>query len=146
MAAQVEVDRETGMVRIPRLVVVSDAGTALNILQVEAQDEGLAIIRLGHTLMEQLLLDEHGRIRNPGALDYRIPRIQDIPEACSVLIENGDGPGPYGSKGRRRGRRAFHLDRRAPGNRRDHSRIAADAGKDLGIDSESVFQYRKGDR
>jgi xanthine dehydrogenase molybdopterin-binding subunit B len=55
---------------------------------------------LGHTFMEQLLLDDHGCIRNLGALDYRIPTIQDVPEALhSILIENEDGPGPYGSKG-----------------------------------------------
>ena len=50
--------------------------------------------------MEQLLLDEHGRIRNLGALDYRIPTIQDIRrDLHSILIENEDGPGPYGAKG-----------------------------------------------
>jgi CO/xanthine dehydrogenase Mo-binding subunit len=55
---------------------------------------------LGHTLMEHLILDGSGRIMNPGALDYRIPTIQDTPsELHSVLIENGDGPGPYGAKG-----------------------------------------------
>jgi CO/xanthine dehydrogenase Mo-binding subunit len=58
------------------------------------------VMGLGHTLMEQLILDEHGRIRNLGALDYRIPTVQDIPPHLeSILIENGDGPGPYGSKG-----------------------------------------------
>ena len=55
---------------------------------------------LGHTFMEQLLLDEHGRILNLGALDYRIPTIQDVPSSLhSVLVENADGPGPYGAKG-----------------------------------------------
>jgi CO/xanthine dehydrogenase Mo-binding subunit len=99
-AAEVEVDQDTGMVRIVKLALVSDIGKALNPQQVEAQDEGAAVMGLGHTLMEQLLLDEHGRIRNLGALDYRIPTIQDGPQDLqSILIENGDGPGPYGAKG-----------------------------------------------
>jgi CO/xanthine dehydrogenase Mo-binding subunit len=99
-AAEVEVDPDTGMVRITRLALVSDVGKALNPQQVEAQDEGAAVMGLGHTFMEQLLLDEHGRILNLGALDYRIPTIQDAPSSLhSVLIENADGPGPYGAKG-----------------------------------------------
>jgi len=69
-------------------------------MQVEAQDEGAAVMGIGHTLMEHLLLDDHGRIRNLGALDYRIPTIQDIAQHLeSTFIENGDGPGPYGAKG-----------------------------------------------
>ena len=100
VAAEVEVDVETGHVDVRKLVLASDVGKALNPRHVETQDEGAAIMGLGHTLMEQLILDEHGRIANLGALDYRVPTIQDIPpELHSVLIENGDGPGPYGAKG-----------------------------------------------
>jgi CO/xanthine dehydrogenase Mo-binding subunit len=99
-AAEVEVDPETGMVRILKLALVSDVGRALNPQQVEAQDEGAAVMGLGHTLMEHLTLDEHGRTVNLGALDYRIPTFRDCPlELASILIENEDGPGPYGSKG-----------------------------------------------
>ena len=99
-AADVEVDVETGMATLHRVILVSDIGKALNPRQVETQDEGAAIMGLGHTLMEQILLDANGRIRNLGALDYRIPTIQDTPtELHSILIENGDGPGPYGAKG-----------------------------------------------
>ena len=99
-AAEVDVDPETGMVDIRKLVLVSDIGKALNPMQVETQDEGSAVMGLGHTLMEHLILDDHGRIRNLGALDYRIPTIEDIPaQLHSFLIENGDGPGPSGAKG-----------------------------------------------
>jgi CO/xanthine dehydrogenase Mo-binding subunit len=100
VAVDAEVDPETGTVRIDHLVVSSDVGEALNPRQVEVQDEGSAIMGLGHSLMEHLVLDTHGRIVNLGALDYRIPTIKDIPGRLdSVLIENGDGPGPFGSKG-----------------------------------------------
>jgi CO/xanthine dehydrogenase Mo-binding subunit len=99
-AAEVEVDLETGMVQILKLVLVSDIGKALNPAQVEAQDEGAAVMGLGHTLMEQLILDERGRILNLGSLDYRIPTVEDTPlKLHSIFIENGDGPGPYGAKG-----------------------------------------------
>ena len=99
-AFEVSVDSETGEVLIHRHVTVGDVGRALNPLQVTMQDEGAAIMGLGHSLMEQLLVDDHGRIRNLGALDYRIPTTKDVPlELESDCIENGDGPGPRGSKG-----------------------------------------------
>jgi CO/xanthine dehydrogenase Mo-binding subunit len=99
-ACEVEVDPETGEVTIHRLALVSDVGKALNPHQVEAQDEGAAVMGLGHTLMEQLVLGADGRILNLGSLDYRIPSIKDVPlQFHSELIENGDGPGPYGAKG-----------------------------------------------
>jgi CO/xanthine dehydrogenase Mo-binding subunit len=99
-AVEVEVDPETGMVDITRLVLASDVGKALNPQQVEAQDEGAAVMGVGHSLMEELILDGTGRIVNLGAMDYRIPTIQDIPRQLhSVLIQNEDGPGPYGAKG-----------------------------------------------
>ncbi len=99
-AIEAEVDRETGDITIARHVTVSDVGTALNPLQVRMQDEGAAIQGLGHTLMEHYIFDEKGRIRNLGAIDYRIPTSMDLPlDLRSDTIENADGPGPYGSKG-----------------------------------------------
>jgi CO/xanthine dehydrogenase Mo-binding subunit len=99
-AIEVEVDRATGDVTVTRHVTVSDVGTALNPTQVRGQDEGAAIMGLGHTLMERLILDDEGRIRNLGAIDYRIPTTMDLPQRMeSDVIENGDGPGPYGAKG-----------------------------------------------
>ena len=99
-AFEVEVDTDTGEILIHKHVTVGDVGKALNPLQVEAQDEGAAIMGLGHTLMEHIILDGEGRIRNLGALDYRIPTTKDVPLALKALcVENADGPGPYGSKG-----------------------------------------------
>jgi CO/xanthine dehydrogenase Mo-binding subunit len=99
-AVEVEVDRETGDISIPRYVTVSDVGKALNPLQVRGQDEGAAVMGLGHTLMEHYIWDDEGRIRNLGAIDYRIPTSMDLPAVMeSDIVENADGPGPYGSKG-----------------------------------------------
>jgi CO/xanthine dehydrogenase Mo-binding subunit len=50
--------------------------------------------------MEHYIWDDNGRIRNLGAIDYRIPTSMDLPlETASDMIENADGPGPYGAKG-----------------------------------------------
>jgi len=99
-AVEVEVDEGTGEVVVARYVTVSDVGKAINPLQVRGQDEGAAIQGLGHTLMEHYIFDESGRIKNLGAIDYRIPTSMDLPlDLQSDVIENADGPGPYGAKG-----------------------------------------------
>jgi CO/xanthine dehydrogenase Mo-binding subunit len=99
-AIEAEVDEGTGDIVLVRHVTVSDVGKALNPLQVTMQDEGAAIMGLGHTLMEHYIFDDKGRIRNLGAIDYRIPTSMDLPlELVSAIVENADGPGPYGSKG-----------------------------------------------
>jgi CO/xanthine dehydrogenase Mo-binding subunit len=99
-ASEVAVDPVTGDYRLLKHVTVADVGKAINPQHVEMQDEGAAVMGLGHSLMEHLILDERGRIRNLGALDYRIPTFKDMPASMdSVLIENGDGPGPGGAKG-----------------------------------------------
>ena len=99
-AVEVEVDRATGDVTVTRHVTVSDVGKALHPGQVRGQDEGAAIMGLGHTLMEHYIYDDRGRLRNLGAIDYRIPTSMDLPhEMKSDAIENADGPGPYGAKG-----------------------------------------------
>jgi CO/xanthine dehydrogenase Mo-binding subunit len=99
-AIEAAVDEGTGDITILKHVTVSDVGKAINPLQVTMQDEGAAIQGLGHTLMEHYIFDERGRIRNLGAIDYRIPTSMDLPlELHSEAVENMDGPGPYGSKG-----------------------------------------------
>jgi CO/xanthine dehydrogenase Mo-binding subunit len=99
-AVEVEVDRETGDITIHKYVTVSDVGKALNPLQVRGQDEGAAVMGLGHTLMEHYIWDDAGRIRNLGAIDYRIPTSMDLPlEMASDIVEGANGPGPYGAKG-----------------------------------------------
>ncbi len=99
-AVEVEVDRDTGDVTVVRHVTVSDVGKALHPGQVRGQDEGAAVMGLGHTLMEHYIYDDRGRLRNLGAIDYRIPTSMDLPLSMeSDAIENADGPGPYGAKG-----------------------------------------------
>jgi CO/xanthine dehydrogenase Mo-binding subunit len=98
-AAEVEVDEETGRVRLLRYVSVADIGKAINPRECEAQEEGAAMMGIGHTFFEQMVYDG-GQLLNPSLIDYRVPVMSDLPgEYRSILVENGDGPGPYGAKG-----------------------------------------------
>jgi CO/xanthine dehydrogenase Mo-binding subunit len=98
-AAEIEVDSETGEIALRRYITVADVGKALNPAQAESQDEGAAIQGLGHTLFESLQY-EHGQPLNANLVDYRVPRFTDLPKHFeSALVENEDGPGPYGAKG-----------------------------------------------
>ncbi len=91
--------RETGAIKLDQYVTVADVGKAINPQQAEGQDEGAAIQGLGAALFEALIYDQ-GQALNANLVDYRVPRFTDLPEFFeSSLIENGDGPGPYGAKG-----------------------------------------------
>ncbi len=106
-AIEASVDRETGDITIHRHVTVSDVGKALNPLQVTMQDEGAAIMGLGHTLMEHYLFDDEGRIRNLGAIDYRIPTSMDLPGQARERVHRARRrPGPVRRQGDERGRAA----------------------------------------
>jgi CO/xanthine dehydrogenase Mo-binding subunit len=98
-AAEISVDAETGAIKLTRYVTVADVGKAINPRQAEGQDEGAALQGLGHTLFESLEYD-NGQPLNANLVDYRVPRFTDLPDHFeTALIENGDGPGPYGAKG-----------------------------------------------
>ncbi len=98
-AAEVEVDPDTGRVHITRFVSAADVGFAINPSTCEGQDEGATVMGLGHTMMEELDFVD-GELMNASLVDYRVPRVEDLPdEFHSILIENRDGPGPFGSKG-----------------------------------------------
>jgi len=93
------VDTDTGSVKLKKYISVADVGKAINPTQCEAQDEGAKIQGLGHTMFESMLYD-NGQLINPNLIDYRVPFITDLPTIFeSHLVENRDGPGPYGAKG-----------------------------------------------
>jgi CO/xanthine dehydrogenase Mo-binding subunit len=98
-AAEVEVHEDTGEIRVLRYISVADVGKAINPIQVEGQDEGAAMQAMGHTLFEEMLYED-GQLLNPNLVDYRVPTFKELPPVFeTILIENGDGPGPYGAKG-----------------------------------------------
>lgn len=98
-AAEVEVDTETGEVRLLRYVSLTDAGKMINPLQCHAQDEGAAVFGLGQALFEDLAY-QNGQLLNGSLIDYRLPRFTDMPSTFATeIMEGGGGPGPYGAKG-----------------------------------------------
>ena len=98
-AVEVSVDRETGKVHVEKYVTAADAGKALHPLQCEGQDEGSAMMGFGHTFYETYQFDG-GQIINSTLVDYKVPTFDDVPDEFeSILIEDANGPGPYGAKG-----------------------------------------------
>jgi xanthine dehydrogenase molybdenum-binding subunit len=96
--AEVEVDTETGNVRVLRLVCANDVGRALNPMAVEGQIEGGAQMGLGYALTEELIVKE-GRVMNPDFHDYRLFTAADMPELESIIVETDELLGPFGAKG-----------------------------------------------
>ena len=97
--AEVEVDRDTGIVRLTDHVVVQDAGKAINPMAVEGQMQGGASQSIGYALLEEMMYDEHGRLRNPTLLDYRQATAVDLPDIQTVVVEVPSPDGPYGARG-----------------------------------------------
>ncbi|MGB9867657.1 MAG: xanthine dehydrogenase family protein molybdopterin-binding subunit [Bacillota bacterium] len=99
--AEVSVDKESGQITVTKLVNVSDVGRVIHPLQAKGQEQGAAVMGLGHTLMESLVFDpQDGCLRNAGVLDYRVPTVMDVPAVLvGEFVEHGDGPGPFGCKG-----------------------------------------------
>jgi CO/xanthine dehydrogenase Mo-binding subunit len=96
---EVEVDPETGVIRLLNYVSACDTGKAINPDQCIGQDEGALMFGIGHTLMEEMVYED-GQLLNGNLVDYRVPTFQDLPDHLeTILIENGNGPGPFGSKG-----------------------------------------------
>jgi CO/xanthine dehydrogenase Mo-binding subunit len=98
-AVEVEVDIETGLIRVVRVVSANDVGHAVNPQQVQGQIEGAVVQALGYAIMEHLISRE-GKIVNPFLSSYLIPTVLDIPvEVRSVILEYPDPIGPFGARG-----------------------------------------------
>jgi CO/xanthine dehydrogenase Mo-binding subunit len=98
-AAEVRVDPETGVVEVLRTATCADVGKAINPKLVERQDEGATLQGIGNGLFEEMVFDR-GVLVNDTLLDYRVPTFEDVPGSMTcVIVENGDGPGPFGAKG-----------------------------------------------
>lgn len=97
-AVEVEVDTDTGQVRVLDSFVADDCGKALNPLAVHGQSNGAAAQAIGWTLYEHLQLED-GRIANGNFADYTMPTADALPELRSGIVESNDPNGPYGAKG-----------------------------------------------
>jgi CO/xanthine dehydrogenase Mo-binding subunit len=97
---ELEVDTETGHVRITRLVNVADVGTPINPRIVETQLSGASIMQLGFTLFEKMVFDADGQLRNASLAEYKIPGFLDIPqEIINEAVVAEQRAGPFGAKG-----------------------------------------------
>jgi 4-hydroxybenzoyl-CoA reductase alpha subunit len=96
--AEVEVDRETGVVKVLNLWQAYDCGFALNPMAVEGQWQGAAGQMLGKALMEEHVWDEKGRLVTDSFLEYRMPRSLDVPKVSTTIVESIDPRGPFGAK------------------------------------------------
>jgi CO/xanthine dehydrogenase Mo-binding subunit len=95
--AEVEVDPETGALRIHRFVTAHDVGTVINPITHQGQIDGATVMGLGQGIMEELLMD-HGKITNNNLGDYKMPTARDIPELKTVLVKSTGGVGPLDAK------------------------------------------------
>jgi CO/xanthine dehydrogenase Mo-binding subunit len=97
--AEVEVDTETGLVRLVRAVTAHDCGFPINPLLVEGQIDGQVSMALGHAFMEDVMMEE-GKTLNPNWLDYRMPTIHNIAksEHIDVITEQYHRDAPYRTK------------------------------------------------
>src|SRR5437764_903675 len=95
----VEIDRETGYVKILRYTAVQDVGRAIHPSYVEGQIQGGVTQGIGWALNEEYIYDKEGRLENPGYLDYRMPVASDLPMIDAVLVEIPNPRHPFGAKG-----------------------------------------------
>ena len=97
--AEVEIDPETGKINLLKYVSLADVGRAIHPILCEGQDEGGVMNALGHTLVEEMIYKD-GQLLNPNVIDYRVPSFAHLPKDFeTILVENENGPGPFGAKG-----------------------------------------------
>jgi putative selenate reductase molybdopterin-binding subunit len=96
--AEVEVDTETGRVRVLHLATAVDPGIAIHPRLAEGQVEGAVAQGLGYALTEELVLDDAGRPINPNFCDYKLFSSKDMPKLTTILVETDEPLGPFGAK------------------------------------------------
>lgn len=98
-AAEVEVDRDTGQVKLTRYVQCQDVGVAINPMAVEGQLEGGAVQGIGRALTEDMQFDpDTGAVRNPSFATYLMPLALDLPELETLLVRVPSEDGPFGAR------------------------------------------------
>ncbi|MDA2962688.1 MAG: xanthine dehydrogenase subunit D [Actinomycetota bacterium] len=96
--AVVDVDIETGLVKVIEIATVQDVGKALNPQAIEGQLEGGAAQGLGLAILEEIQV-VNGKVKNPSFTDYLIPTVLDMPPVRSIILEYADEHAPYGLRG-----------------------------------------------
>jgi 4-hydroxybenzoyl-CoA reductase alpha subunit len=96
-AAEVDVNLETGQIKLLKMVTAHDCGRAINPMLVEGQLEGSVVGGMGQALYENILV-EKGQVMNPSFLDYGFPTFMEMPEIEAIEVETDDPIGPFGAK------------------------------------------------
>jgi xanthine dehydrogenase molybdenum-binding subunit len=96
--AEVEVDMETGVVRVLRVTAAHDVGRVINQMGAEGQVHGGVVMGLGYALSEELQVKD-GRVMNPTFREYKLVTAPEVPEIDVTFVETDDPSGPYGAKG-----------------------------------------------
>ena len=96
--AEVEVDTETGEVKVVKYNEAGDCGQPINPLSVEGQVEGSIVMAMGQALFEEIKLGADGRLVNPNLHDYKVPTMVDIPKIETYAVESYDPDSPFGAK------------------------------------------------
>jgi CO/xanthine dehydrogenase Mo-binding subunit len=97
-AAEVEVDTETGALRVLKYAAAHDVGRAINPQSVEGQIQGGAVQGLGYGLMEEVIVEDGVNLTTSFA-SYLIPSAADVPDVEPIVVESGEGLGPFGARG-----------------------------------------------
>jgi len=95
---EVEVEEETGKIRVLKVVSAHDVGKAINPLNCQQQIEGAIGMGIGISLMEEIKT-EAGRVKNPNLVDYKMPTAKDMPEMVPILVEVPEEKGPFHARG-----------------------------------------------
>jgi CO/xanthine dehydrogenase Mo-binding subunit len=97
--AEVEVDTETGEVKVLKYAAAQDAGKAINPLIVQGQNYGGVLMGLGFCLKEEIVYDKDGRVSTPNFIDYKIFDFQEAPPIDISIVESQEPSGPFGAVG-----------------------------------------------
>ncbi len=96
---EIEIDTETGAIRVLKMINAADLGRPLNPKVVETQLSGAALMQFGFTLFENMVFD-NGQLTNGSLADYKIPGIHDIPPMIeNHIVDARQNSGPFGAKG-----------------------------------------------
>jgi xanthine dehydrogenase molybdenum-binding subunit len=95
---EIEVDTDTGFIKLLKVTGAHDVGRVLNRLGIEGQIEGGIVMGQGYAFTEDLMI-ENGVMKNPNFRDYKLVTAPEIPEMDIAFIESMDGEGPQGAKG-----------------------------------------------
>jgi probable selenate reductase molybdenum-binding subunit len=96
--AEVEVDTETGLVKVVKYVAACDCGRAIHPKLAEGQVEGAVANGISYALTERFIFDVRGKVLNANLSDYRIFSASDMPEMVTILVPTVEPTGPYGAK------------------------------------------------